>query len=439
MSDRETQAEAPEDGRTQRLVAIRGAVRVERNEREAIVRETRRLLEEIQERNRLYEERVVSVFFTMTPDLNAGFPARAARELGWTETAMLGAQETPVPGAMERVIRVLVHARAPGTVRHVYLGDAAALRPDLAGPSSPSGGSGSDVLVVVGLGLVGGSVALALQRSGTFREIVGHDVASAALEQARRVGAVDAALPSGADGRLAAALERADVVLLALPVPPLLAWLRERGRDLSPGTVVMDVGSTKQEVVRAMDRLPPGVEAVGAHPMAGSEESGMSAARPDLLRGASWALVETARTGPRARRVASAVVEALGGRACWMDAGPHDETVAATSHLPYLLSAVLGSHLDRRARDLPVRELLGPGARDMLRLAGSDPDVMGGVLATNWPRVREEALRFGRRLEDLVRRLDEAREAAAGDRAAFHGALGPELLRHRRARERVLP
>lgn len=407
------------------MKAIRGAVRVDRNDRETIFRTTQQLLRTIEERNDLDEEDVLSAFFTMTPDLNADFPAYAARAMGWTDTAMLGAQETAVPGALDRTVRVLIHARGEGSPRHVYLGEAAAMRPDLAEEGDaepPLPGADDDraatpdslrfgTLVVVGVGLIGGSAALALRRRGLFRDVWGLDRDPRAREQALRAGAVDRAVAAAADDGSGAeqvmeALAQADVLLLALPVDALVRWLGRWGQHVGRGTVVVDVASTKRVILRAMETLPEGVEAVGAHPMAGSTESGMGAARPDLFHGAPWALVETDRTGDRAREMAEAIVRAVGARSFWTDAAPHDRATAATSHLPYLLAATLAHHLDERSARLPVRRLRGPGARDMTRLAASDPEVMAGILATNWSAVREEVASFSRRLEDLVAELD---------------------------------
>lgn len=428
------------------MIAIRGAIRVGRNDRDAIFRGTQRLLREIQERNGLGPEDVISVFFTMTPDLNADFPAYAAREMGWTDTAMLGAQETAVPGAMDRMVRVLVHAPGPGPARHVYLGDAAAMRPDLAeegdaeaqGPAPSREPPRFGPLLVVGLGLVGGSAALALRRRGLFSEVLGHDVDAGALDRARRAGAVTETVDSPEE-----ALGRAEVVLLAPPLQGLLDWLERWGPRLPRGTVVLDVGSTKRAVVRAMDALPEGVEAVGAHPMAGSEESGMGAARPDLFHGARWALVETGRTTPRARKVAETVVEAVGGVPFWTAPEHHDRATAATSHLPYVLSAALALHLDGRAADgpVPVRQLLGPGAKDMIRLAGSDPTLMSGILSTNWRELREELRSFTGRLEELVEELDGRAERGGSGPAgvpARAAALAEVLSRVRDARAALL-
>lgn len=110
--------------------AIRGAITVQTNSHEAIFEATQTLIAEIARRNDLQPEEVVSTFFTLTPDLNADFPARAAREMGW-DSPMLDMQEVPVPGALDRCIRVLIHVERSGPVRHAYLRGARRLRPDL--------------------------------------------------------------------------------------------------------------------------------------------------------------------------------------------------------------------------------------------------------------------------------------------------------------------
>lgn len=134
MTDRSTR-------RPRHLHAIRGAITVERDEEETLLGATRELLTAIAERNALHPHEIVSAIFTLTPDLASQFPALAARQLGWTEAALLCTMEIPVPGALARTIRVLIHAEfdEPRTaVSHVYLGAAIALRPDRATPPLPN-------------------------------------------------------------------------------------------------------------------------------------------------------------------------------------------------------------------------------------------------------------------------------------------------------------
>lgn len=435
------------------MIAIRGAVRVSRNDRESIYHETQRLLREMEERNGFRREEVVSAFFTMTPDLNADFPAYAARSMGWTDVPMLGAQETPVPGALDRMVRVLLHVAVPGPARHVYLGEAAAMRPDLAEGEGPAPAAQADVAVsaapgarpssefgpalVCGLGLIGGSLSLALRRSGRFAEVLGQDPDPRARELARAAGAVGAA--EAAPGTL---LERAEAVVLAMPVEGILAWLRRWGPNLRRGTVVLDVGSTKATVVRAMDALPEGVEAMGTHPMAGSEQGGMGAARPDLFYGSAWALVETRRTGPRARALATAIVETAGAKPLFVVAEAHDAATAVTSHLPYLLSGALALRAAAAGREPGARALAGPGLRDMTRLAASDPSLMGGILVTNRRHVKAALREFRSELDRLAARLEEALEASAPEvEGGGHvpGELRERLEEFRAAREALVP
>ncbi len=398
------------------MFAVRGAVRVERNDRDVILGGARRLLREIVARNGLSTERVVAAHFTMTPDLDAAFPAYAARELGWSEVPMLGAQETPVPGAPDRMLRVMLLVDGEGEARHVYLGEAARLRPDLA-EAAPRGEADLGVLLVVGLGLIGGSAALALRRSGRFAAVLGIDVEEEAVETARSIEAVDRAR---SDPGSLSLIAEADVVLLSVPVDRIPEWIERHGGTLEPRTVLLDTGSTKRDVVAAMDGLPDGVEAVGGHPLAGSERGGAENARADLFRGATWALAATGRTGPRSRSVAEAVVDAVGARAVWVDAAAHDRAVAATSHLPYLASAALAAHVAESDGTDAERLLRGPGLRDTTRLAGTPARMMAGVLATNWPEAREELSAYEGRLRELRERLERA--------AAGSGRTDPERV-----------
>ena len=207
----------------------------------------------------------------------------------------------------------------------------------------------------------------------------------------------------------AEAIADAEVVLLALPVAGILAALRRL--TFRPGQLVTDVGSVKAAMLGAAEALAAGVDFVGGHPLAGSAESGFEAARPDLFAGAAWALVGTGE--PLAR--VTALVAELGARPLVCGAVAHDRAVALTSHLPQLFATALGAELESRD-DALVAELLGPAARDVLRLAGSSYEVWRDILAHNADEV-ERALaavvaRAGQPAEALAEEFELARRFA---------------------------
>lgn len=399
--------------------AIRGAICARSNSRESIYGATQHLLREIVSRNRLGVEDIVAAFFTMTPDLNADFPAYAAREMGWGGVAMLGAQESSVSGAHRRAIRVLVLAEGSGPVHHVYLGRAAAMRPDLVQPGDfeawdaragdeEVGGRKvqaerqTDVrLLVVGLGLIGGSVAAGARRSGGFEAIRGYDRSESVMETALARGLVDGV------GPLEEELPGADLVVLAAPISEILVLLPSVGRWARAGTVVTDVGSTKRAIVHAMSNLPDRVFGIGGHPMTGRTASGPEAADPDLFRGARWAIVPSRRVPGEAVERVERLVRVLGAHPVRMEAALHDRVVAVTSHLPALVAAVLSEVAGSMREEVRDEAFLaGPGLRSATRLAGGEPAMTAQMLRDNRDLVLAGLERLGRGLESWRAALD---------------------------------
>ncbi len=249
--------------------AIRGAICAAANTREEIYAATQTLLREIVARNGLDPSSVVSVFFTMTPDLDAEYPAYAARDMGWGDIPMLGAVETPVAGALTGVIRALILARDSGLARHVYLGRAAQMRPELTEPGDemkwnglahagePGSREDRGTLLVIGLGLIGGSLAVAARRSRLFGRVWGVEADPGAAATARARGLVDAVVAEETG------LREADLIVLAAPQRVLPELVRAAGARARDGAVLTDVGSLKLPVVRAMEELPGGIRAVG--------------------------------------------------------------------------------------------------------------------------------------------------------------------------------
>jgi prephenate dehydrogenase len=241
-----------------------------------------------------------------------------------------------------------------------------------------AGGFSSRHLAVVGLGLMGGSLALALR--GCANTITGIDPNPETRTYALKHGMVDAATDDLQQG-----VADADAVILSAPVRAIVQMLRLRiGSYLRSNTLLIDIGSTKEDICEAMGRLPVGVQAVGGHPMTGKEQSGIEASDPDLYHERPFVLCPTRRTTPATRLRALEFVQALRAMPIEMEAHRHDRLVAAISHLPYLLSAALVATVAKEGdADPAVWELAAGGFRDMSRLAGSDVQMMGDILSTN--------------------------------------------------------
>ena len=233
-------------------------------------------------------------------------------------------------------------------------------------------------LAVVGLGLMGGSLALALRP--WVERISGVDPNPETRDFALKQSMVDAAT-----GDLREGVAEADVVILATPVRTIISMIHNRiGSYLRSNTLLIDIGSTKEDICTAMGTLPIGVQAVGGHPMTGKEQSGIEASDPALFRGRPFVLCPTRRTTPATRLRALALVEALEAVAIEMEAHRHDRLVAAISHLPYLLSAALVATVAEEGRsDEAVWQLAAGGFRDTSRLAASDLAMMSDILSTN--------------------------------------------------------
>ncbi len=272
-------------------------------------------------------------------------------------------------------------------------------------------------LAIVGLGLMGGSLALALR--GAAEHITGIDLDAAAREQALKSKIVDAATAD-----LYAGVNSADVVVLATPVRVIIEMLSMRiGSYLRSNTLLIDLGSTKQDIVDAMAKLPIGVNAVGGHPMTGKENGGIQEADGSLFHNRPFVLCPSRRTTPAARLRAQAFVESLGALPIEMQADRHDKIVAGISHLPYLLSATLiATVADQAETDTAYWELAAGGFRDTSRLAASDVTMMGDILSTNTKAVATLLAQFRMQLAMLETML------LAGDEQRLSQKLGPIRL-----------
>ena len=257
---------------------------------------------------------------------------------------------------------------------------------------------------IVGTGLMGASLALALRGKvkvlrGVDRDPTSRRIATPFFDQ------IGAYLTEG--------IVNADVIVLATPIKTILHLLDSLSTLAKPGTLIIDLGSSKQKIVAAMDALPEQLLAVGGHPMCGKETSGPGAAERTLFHNSPFVLCRTQRTTDAAFDMAVAMVSAIGARCIELAAEQNDRAVATISHLPYLLSAgLVATTIDVSQHDKTPWKLASSGFRDTSRLAGSDITMMGDTLLTNRDAVLDAVTRFRRQLDTLENALQSSDETA---------------------------
>jgi prephenate dehydrogenase len=267
-------------------------------------------------------------------------------------------------------------------------------------------------VAIVGVGLIGGSLALALRRAGAASTIVAADRDLQAIERASALGIIDQAADSVSE-----AARGADLVVVALPVRAIGGALHDVGLALEPHAVVTDVGSTKSEVVRIAreelrGRFP---RFVPGHPIAGREASGVEAATAELFRGARVVLTPQPETAPDAIETVRAAWEAAGGRVTQLAAETHDRIFAAVSHLPHILSFALVSEIASREDAAELSGFAAGGFRDFTRIAASSPEMWRDIALQNKAALLAELDRYEARLA-VFRALIEKGDGPALER-----------------------
>ena len=258
-------------------------------------------------------------------------------------------------------------------------------------------------LGLIGCGLMGCSFALALREAGLVRRVVGYSKSPSTTEQARQLGIIDVDAPSAL-----LAASGADIVLLAVPVAAIGDTLKAIRHLVTPDMLVMDVGSTKADVVEAArDALRERIGSfVPAHPIAGAETSGPGKARADLYRDRQVVLTPIERTLTAQLQKAEAVWTALGCSVRKMAPDTHDAALAAVSHLPHLLAFAAVNAIDQQARGEEFLGLAGPGFRDYSRIAAANPEMWRDVLLANRDELRRQADAFREALAALESAMD---------------------------------
>ncbi len=263
-------------------------------------------------------------------------------------------------------------------------------------------------LGLIGCGLMGGSFALALKRAGLVKRIVGYSKSPSTTERARQLGVIDVEAPSAL-----LAVSGADIVLLAIPVAASEAAFKAIKHLVGPNTLIMDVGSTKRDVIDAARRvLRDNVGSfVPCHPITGKEVSGVEHADADLYIGRQVILTPIERTLTAHLQKAHQVWTALGCHVLQMSPQAHDATYAAVSHLPHLIAFALMNSITSQEEAKNYLSLAGPGFRDFTRIAASDPQMWRDILIAN----REELLAQSKLFQQSLQTFEQLINAGNGD------------------------
>jgi prephenate dehydrogenase len=286
-------------------------------------------------------------------------------------------------------------------------------------------------LGLIGCGLIGGSFALALKKAKLVKRVVGYSKSPSTTERAKQLGVIDVAAPSAL-----LAVSGADLVLVAVPVSASEATFKAIRHGLSPDTLVMDVGSTKGDVIEAARRGLQDQFAcfVPAHPIAGKEVSGVEHAESALFHNRQVVLTPVKATLRSHVQTATRTWTAIGGNVVQMTPEDHDGAFAAVSHLPHLIAFAFINGIAGQANGQKFLELAGPGFRDFSRIAASDPAVWRDILLANREQLLAQARSFREALEALelmvatsdAPALESAIEAARRTRSGWQsGSSAP--------------
>ena len=244
-------------------------------------------------------------------------------------------------------------------------------------------------IAIIGLGLMGGSLALALK--GKCAAIYGIDSHPATIELALAKGIVDQA-----DTNPVELLPHADLVILATPVPAILSFIPKLPSFIQNPCIVLDLGSTKRNIVQTMSTMPERFDVLGGHPVCGKEKLGLENADSDIYRNALFIVTPLERTSLRAKSAIKQIISAIGAHLMEMNPEDHDRSLAFTSHLPFLISSALVQSVPQE-----LSELIGPGFRSTSRLAGTPSQMMMGVLQSNRANILLAVRKFQEELASI--------------------------------------
>jgi len=258
-------------------------------------------------------------------------------------------------------------------------------------------------ITIIGVGLIGGSIGLAIKKKRLAKEVIGVFRRTSTLKKALKHKAVDKGTMSIEDG-----VKDADLIILATPVSLIPSMAREAIKYAKRNTVITDVGSTKKWIVDKIEgqlaRSIRGLFFIGSHPMAGSEHAGVEFARADLLNGSPCIVTKTAKTGAAALKKITGFWKALGAKVNVMSPAAHDKSVSLISHLPHIVAFGL-------AGAVPVKELkyAAEGFKDTTRVALSDPRLWADIFASNKREIAKAGLAFEKYYKKIIKAITQGR------------------------------
>ncbi|HEX5368283.1 MAG TPA: prephenate dehydrogenase/arogenate dehydrogenase family protein [Dehalococcoidia bacterium] len=277
-------------------------------------------------------------------------------------------------------------------------------------------------LAIIGLGLIGGSMGLALKRAEPANtEVIGYDKNPEVMQRAHKAGVVQGTAPT-----LAHAVRDATMVIIASPIVSMRKVFQEMAPNLRAGAVVTDTASTKSDVLRwAHETLPANVFFVGGHPMAGKEKQGLHQAEASLFDERPYCVVPSVEAVPGAVNAVVGLAQALGAMPFFLDADEHDSYAAAISHVPLLTSVAL-FNLVRGSNAWPeLANMAGPGFRDLTRLASGEPEMSHDIFLTN----RDNVLHWLSRYISELSKLQELIEAQEDTESLYRSLAETQMER----------
>ena len=278
------------------------------------------------------------------------------------------------------------------------------------------------LVTIIGLGLIGGSIGLALRKGKRSSwEVVGHSRRTETTANALSMGAIDRA-----ETKLRDAIGQAELIIIATPVLTTKEVFSNMAPDVPPGCIVTDTGSTKVQVMKwAQELLPPTVSFIGGHPMAGRETYGIRAAEADLFRGCTYCLTPSEKASPESVDTVIGMTKKL--RATPLLIGPqeHDDLVAGISHLPMVLSAALVSLTTENPSWSKMSKLASSGYHDLTRLASGNPEVNSHICLSNQEAITDWIDKFSHELERYRQLVSE------GDKRLQHALAEANKARHK--------